>query len=57
MSYIDGFLIPVTAANKDAYRIMATKSAALLKELKALSDLPFDGKRMVYGSFEPLLDV
>ena len=35
MSYIDGFLIPVTAANKDAYRQMASKSAALLKEFGA----------------------
>jgi uncharacterized protein YbaA (DUF1428 family) len=35
MSYIDGFLIPVTAANKDAYLTMATNSAALLKEFGA----------------------
>ena len=35
MSYIDGFLIPVTTANKEAYRAKANKSAALLKEFGA----------------------
>ncbi|OJT27205.1 RNA signal recognition particle [Archangium sp. Cb G35] len=35
MSYIDGFVIPVPAVNKDAYRAMATKTLSLFKEYGA----------------------
>ena len=35
MSCVDGYLVPVNAANKQAYRAMATKSAALFKEFGA----------------------
>ncbi|QRK04325.1 DUF1428 domain-containing protein [Archangium violaceum] len=35
MSYIDGFVIPVPVANKDAYRAMAAKALPLFKEYGA----------------------
>jgi uncharacterized protein YbaA (DUF1428 family) len=116
MGYADGFLVPVPTANKDAYRQMAAKAAAVFKEygatrvveawgddvpdgkvtdfkgaVKATNDekivyswiewpskqvhdaawpkimqdermkpdhtnMPFDGKRMIYGGFTPILD-
>ncbi|MEP7384397.1 MAG: DUF1428 domain-containing protein [Gemmatimonadota bacterium] len=35
MSYIDGFLIPVSASNKESYREMARQAAVLFKEFGA----------------------
>ncbi len=113
--YVDGYLVPVPAGNKEAYREAAAKAAVLFKEFgatrvveawgddvpdgkvtdfkgavkatpdekivyswvewpsKAVRDdgwkkmmadermkghtMPFDGKRMVYGGFAPILDV
>jgi len=117
MGYTDGFVVPVPAAKKEAYRAMAAKSAAVFREygairiveawgddvpdgkvtdykgaVKATGDeqivyswiewpskehhdavwqkimadermkpdhatMPFDGQRMIYGSFAPILDV
>jgi uncharacterized protein YbaA (DUF1428 family) len=115
MSYIDGFVIPVPANGKEAYRAMAAKVAPIFKEygatrlveywgddlpdgkvtdfkravkagadenvvfswiawpskavrdaaskkimedprMKPGDDMPFDGKRLIYGGFELLLD-
>lgn len=115
MSYIDGFLVPVPTANKDAYRAMAEKSLPIFKEygatrvveawgddipdgkvtdfrravnavdgentvfswiewpdkatrdegmkkfmedprLKDMPEMPFDGQRMIFGGFAPILD-
>jgi len=115
MSYIDGFIIPVPADKKAAYREMAAKAASIFQEYGAIrvvecwgddlpdgkftdfkravqavsgenvvfswivwpskavrdagsqkvmedprmkmgDDMPFDGKRMIYGGFDLLLD-
>ncbi len=116
MGYTDGFVVPVPIANKNAYREMAAKAAAVFREYGAIriveawgddvpagtvtdfkgavqangeeqvvyswiewpsrehhgaawpkimadermkpdhATMPFDGRRMIYGSFSPILD-
>jgi uncharacterized protein YbaA (DUF1428 family) len=113
--YIDGFLVPVPAGKKEAYRAVAERAAPIFREhgalqvvecwgddvpvgkltdfrravnaeegetvvfawivwpsrqardegsrrvmedprMGAMTDMPFDGKRMVFGGFAPLFD-
>jgi uncharacterized protein YbaA (DUF1428 family) len=115
MSYVDGFVIPVPAGKKEAYRQVAAKAAPIFREhgathivecwgddvpdgkvtdfkgavkaepgenivfswvvwpskaardegnrkimndprMKMTPDMPFDGKRMIFGGFEVLLE-
>jgi uncharacterized protein YbaA (DUF1428 family) len=115
MTYIDGFVVPVPATNKEAYRLLAGRAALVFKEYGATrvvecwgddvpagkqtdfkravdakedeivvfswvewpskpvrdeaspkvmadprmqpdGDMPFDGKRIIFGGFEGLLD-
>ena len=114
MSYIDGFVVPVPAGNKEKYRALAQKATEVFKRCGAIRvvecwgddvpegkltdfrravnaeagetivfswiewpskeardkgnkammedpemdgmDMPFDGKRMIYGGFLPLID-
>jgi uncharacterized protein YbaA (DUF1428 family) len=113
MSYVDGFVIPVPASSREAYREVAVRAAPVFKEYGAIrimecwaddlpdgevidfktavkaergetvvfswilwpskavrdeankkimtdprlaGDMPFDGKRLVYGGFQILLD-
>ena len=115
MTYVDGFVVAVPTANREAYRKMAEEAAAVFKELgelqqvecwgvdvpdgevtsfpmavkckadetvvfswilwpsreqrdeghkkfmadpriQAMTDMPFDGKRMIFGGFEVIFD-
>lgn len=115
MSYVDGFVVAVPVANKEAYRAHAEKALPIFKafgaarmvecwgddvpdgtvtdfrravkaeeseavvfswiewpskeardagmkklmddpRMKDMMDMPFDGKRMIYGGFQPILD-
>ena len=81
MGCVNGFVIAVPTANKDAYRAHAAKAAELFKDCgaveimeawgtdvpddkvwmenfaQAMMDMPFDGKRMVFGGFTPIFEL
>jgi uncharacterized protein YbaA (DUF1428 family) len=115
MTYVDGYVVAVPTANREAYRVHAEKSVPLFKEfgaqtvvecwgddvpdgkltslpmavkkephetvvfswvtwpdkatrdagwakmmedqrMKAMGDMPFDGKRMIFGGFQMMLE-
>ena len=71
MNYIDGFVVAVPTANRERYKKHA-ETAAVSKKVrdegmkKVMADprlqpdknpMPFDGKRLIYGGFEMLVDV
>lgn len=49
MSYIDGFVIPVPAGKKDAYREMAAKAAPVFQEFGALEVVETWGDDVRHG--------
>ena len=50
MPYVEGFVAPVPAVNKEAYRMEDPRMQA------DWTNMPFDGHRMIYGGFTPILD-
>ena len=50
MNYIDGFVAAVPTAKRAAYLEFARTSAAIWMQM------PFDGKRMIYGGFEVVIE-
>ena len=48
--YVDGFVVPVPKKKVDANVMKDPRIAAMGK------DMPFDGKRMIYGGFKKLVE-
>lgn len=60
MHYIDGFVAAVPTANKEKYLQHARDAVVVFKDHGALkmdvNPMPFDGKRLIYGGFEVILE-
>jgi uncharacterized protein YbaA (DUF1428 family) len=59
MNYLDGFVAAVPLANKAAYLKHAAgweKAMADPRMDPANAPMPFDGKRMIYGGFQVVLE-
>ena len=60
--YIQGFIVPVPGDKQDAYKDVAEKFWPIVHDNGAIEHVECweadvnDGKRMVYGGFEPIVD-
>ena len=65
MTYVDGFVAAVPTANKDKFRKHAERAVRDQGMAKMMADprmqpdtnpMPFDGKRVIFGGFEVLVE-
>ncbi len=57
MNYLDGFVAAVPLANKEAYlKHAAGWEKAQVDPRMANAPMPFDGKRMIYGGFQMVME-
>lgn len=70
---MDGFVVPVPKVKLEAYRAMSVRCGEIWREHGALEfretvadwmhdfmkpeNMPFDGKRMIWGSFNMIVDM
>jgi uncharacterized protein YbaA (DUF1428 family) len=58
MTYIDGFVIPVPTANKQRDAAMGGMDELMKTDDRfnpERNPMPFDGKRMIFGGFSPVV--
>jgi len=56
MNYIDGYVLAVPTANRETCRGLAQKAMADPRPKEGMDPMPFDGKRMIYGGFQVIVD-
>lgn len=55
MRYVNTYLLAVPEDRKDDYVRVAHKGMFADPRMTEIGDMPFDGKRMILGGFEPIL--
>jgi uncharacterized protein YbaA (DUF1428 family) len=53
---VDGFVVPVQRAKLDEVNDKVMKDPRMAEFMKP-ENMPFDGKRMIYGGFEMVVDL